>query len=116
MYEAFDDTITKLSMQCMSADLDSDDSEDDLALGLVFDCSTASSTASMEPLECLDALQWTNANLAKKLVDAAAGVASPEPRSSTSGMCSLTFLSSEREHQGMQLYSARSIGLQGSQQ
>ena len=116
MYEAFDDTVTKLPMQCMSADSDSDDSEDDSVLGLVFDHSTASSTASMEPLERLDALQWTNADLAKKLVDTAAGVASLEPRSSTSGMCSSTFLSSEREHQGMQLHSAHSIGSQGSQQ
>src|SRR5258707_1347734 len=70
MYEVFDDTVTKLPMQCMSADSDSDDSEDDSALGLVFDRSTASSTASMEPLERLDALQRTNADLAKKLVDA----------------------------------------------
>ena len=70
MYEAFDDTVTKLPMQCMSADSDSDDSEDDSVLGLVFDHSTTSSTASMEPLERLDALQWTNADLAKKLVDA----------------------------------------------
>jgi len=43
-------------------------------------------------------------------------MASPEPRSSTSGMCSSTSLSSEREHQGTQLHSARSFGSQGSQQ
>ena len=70
IYEAFDDTVTKLPMQRMSADSDSDESEDDSALGLVFDRSTASSTASMEPLERLDALQRINADLAKKLVDA----------------------------------------------
>jgi chromosome segregation ATPase len=70
MYEAFDDTITKVPMQRMSADSDSDDSEDDSALGFVFDRSTASSSASMEPLERLDVLQRVNADLAKKLVDA----------------------------------------------
>jgi chromosome segregation ATPase len=69
MYEAFDDTVTKLPMQRMSADSDSDDSEDDSALDLVFDRSTTSSSASMEPLERLDALQRVNADLAKKLVD-----------------------------------------------
>ena len=70
MYEAFDDTVTKIPMQRMSADSDSDSSEDDSALGLVFDRSTTSSSASMEPLERLDALQRVNADLAKKLVDA----------------------------------------------
>ena len=69
MYEAFDETVTKLPMQRMSTDSDSDDSEDDSALGLVFDRSTASSTASMEPLERLDALQRVNADLGKKLVE-----------------------------------------------
>jgi len=70
MYEAFDDTVTPHPMQRMSVDSDSDDSEDDSALGFVFDRSTASSSASMEPLERLDALQRVNADLAKKLVDA----------------------------------------------
>jgi chromosome segregation ATPase len=70
MYEAFDDTVTKMPMQRMSADSDSDDSGDDSALGLVFDRSTTGSTASMEPLERLDALQRVNADLAKKLIEA----------------------------------------------
>jgi len=42
----------------------------DSALGLVFDRSTVSSTASMEPLERLEALQRVNSDLAKKLVGA----------------------------------------------
>lgn len=70
MYDAFEETVTKLPMPRMSADSDSDDSEDDSALGLVFDRSTASSTTSMEPLERLEALQRVNADLAKKLVEA----------------------------------------------
>jgi chromosome segregation ATPase len=70
MYEAFDDTVTKIPMQRMSADSDSDDSGDDSELGLVFDRSTTGSTASMEPLERLDALQRVNADLAKKLIEA----------------------------------------------
>jgi chromosome segregation ATPase len=70
MYEEFEETVTKLPMSHMSTDSDSDESEDDSALGLVFDRSTASSTASMEPLERLEALQRVNSDLAKKLVDA----------------------------------------------
>jgi chromosome segregation ATPase len=70
MYEAFEETVHKLPMPHMSTDSDSDESEDDSALGLVFDRSTASSTASMEPLERLEALQRVNSDLAKKLVEA----------------------------------------------
>jgi chromosome segregation ATPase len=70
MYEAFEETVTQLPVSRMSTDSDSDESEDDSALGLVFDRSTASSTASMEPLERLEALQRVNSDLAKKLVDA----------------------------------------------
>ncbi|KAH9957150.1 hypothetical protein BC827DRAFT_1227861 [Russula dissimulans] len=71
MYESFEETVTKLPMPRMptDSDSDSDESEDDSALGLVFDRSTASSTASMEPLERLEALQRVNADLAKKLVE-----------------------------------------------
>lgn len=51
------------------------DSEDDAdaagsALGLVLDRSAASSAASLEPLDRLDALQRANAELGKKLMDA----------------------------------------------
>jgi chromosome segregation ATPase len=70
MYDAFEETVTKLPMPHMPTDSDSDESEDDSALGLVFDRSTVSSTASMEPLERLEALQRVNSDLAKKLVEA----------------------------------------------
>lgn len=72
MYEAFEQTITSLPMPRMSSsDSDSDDSDDvDSALGLVLDRSTTSSTASMEPMERLEALQRVNADLGKKLVEA----------------------------------------------
>jgi len=70
MYDAFEKTVTSLPMPRMSSDSDSDDSDDDSSLGLVLDRSTASSTASMEPLERLEALQRVNADLGKKLVEA----------------------------------------------
>ncbi|KAH9029305.1 hypothetical protein EDB83DRAFT_2507972 [Lactarius deliciosus] len=69
MYDAFEETVTSLPMPRMS-DSDSDSSDDDSSLGLVLDRSTASSTASMEPLERLEALQRVNADLGKKLVEA----------------------------------------------
>ncbi|KAH8983970.1 hypothetical protein EDB86DRAFT_2811081 [Lactarius hatsudake] len=69
MYDAFEETVTSLPMPRMS-DSDSDESDDDSSLGLVLDRSTASSTASMEPLERLEALQRVNADLGKKLVEA----------------------------------------------
>lgn len=71
MYEAFEKTVTSLPMPRMSSDSDSDGSDDDdTSLGLVLDRSAASSTASMEPLERLEALQRVNADLGKKLVEA----------------------------------------------
>ncbi|KAH9053804.1 hypothetical protein EDB87DRAFT_1649553 [Lactarius vividus] len=70
MYDAFEKTVTSLPMPRMSSDSDSDESDDDSSLGLVLDRSTASSTASMEPLERLEALQRVNADLGKKLVEA----------------------------------------------
>jgi DNA repair exonuclease SbcCD ATPase subunit len=72
MYEAFEQTVTSLPMPRMSSsDSDSDDSDDvDSALGLVLDRSATSSTASMEPMERLEALQRVNADLGKKLVEA----------------------------------------------
>ncbi|KAI9454394.1 hypothetical protein BJY52DRAFT_1427326 [Lactarius psammicola] len=69
MYDAFEKTVSSLPMPRMS-DSDSDDSDDDSSLGLVLDRSTTSSTASMEPLERLEALQRINADLGKKLVEA----------------------------------------------
>lgn len=45
------------------------DPEDDHTMGLVFDRSVASSLASMEPQERLEALQRANAELARKLMD-----------------------------------------------
>ncbi len=70
MYDAFEKTVTSLPMPRMGSDSDSDDSGDDSAFGLVLDRSAASSTASMEPMERLEALQRVNADLAKKLVEA----------------------------------------------
>ena len=53
------------------SDSDSDsDPDDDPTLGSVFDRSVASSMASMEPQDRLDALQRANAELARKLMDA----------------------------------------------
>lgn len=56
-------------MPSSALDSDSDD-EQDSSLGLVLDRNIASSTASMEPLERLDALQRTNAELGRKLMEA----------------------------------------------
>ncbi|KAI0298052.1 hypothetical protein B0F90DRAFT_1810993 [Multifurca ochricompacta] len=70
MYEAFEETVTRLPMPRLSSDSDSEDSEDDSGLGRVFDRSTASSTASMEASERLEALQRVNVDLGKKLAEA----------------------------------------------
>ncbi|KAH7929218.1 hypothetical protein BV22DRAFT_1125979 [Leucogyrophana mollusca] len=65
------DSISSLSMPRSASASDSDrEDEDESALGLVLDRSAASSTASLAPLDCLDALQKANADLARKLVDA----------------------------------------------
>ncbi|KAH7921586.1 hypothetical protein BV22DRAFT_1122039 [Leucogyrophana mollusca] len=65
------DSISSLPMPRSASDSDSDrEDEDESALGLVLDRSAASSTASLAPLDRLDALQKANADLARKLVDA----------------------------------------------
>ncbi|KAI9511906.1 hypothetical protein F5148DRAFT_181687 [Russula earlei] len=69
MCEAFEETVTQSPMPRISTDSDSDESEDSV-LGLVFDRSTTSSAASMEPLERVEALQRVNSDLAKKVVEA----------------------------------------------
>ncbi|KAF9444455.1 hypothetical protein P691DRAFT_341899 [Macrolepiota fuliginosa MF-IS2] len=66
---SFGSAINSLPMPSSALDSDSDD-EQDSSLGLVLDRNTASSTASMEPLERLDALQRTNAELGRKLMEA----------------------------------------------
>jgi hypothetical protein len=65
-------TITSLPVPHMSSSSsDSHDSDSvDSSLGLVLDRSATSSTASMEPMELLEALQRVNADLGKKLVEA----------------------------------------------
>ncbi|KAF5374495.1 hypothetical protein D9615_009115 [Tricholomella constricta] len=61
-------SVSSLPMPRSSEDSDSDN--EDSALGLVMDRSTASSTISMEPMDRLDVLQRANADLGKKLMDA----------------------------------------------
>lgn len=64
-------SMSSLPMPNNGDDSDSDsDMEDEDSLGLVLDRSAASSTASMEPLERLDALQRANTELGKKLMEA----------------------------------------------
>lgn len=67
--DSFGNAISSLPMPTSGLDSDSDE-EQDSSLGLVLDRNTASSTASMEPLERLDALQRTNAELGRKLMEA----------------------------------------------
>ncbi|KAG6901448.1 hypothetical protein C0995_011782 [Termitomyces sp. Mi166 len=67
--DAFLKSISSLPMpRADDSDLDPDD--EDSSLGLVMDRITLSSTASMEPLERLDALQRVNTELSRKLNDA----------------------------------------------
>ncbi|KAI0260455.1 hypothetical protein BC834DRAFT_546297 [Gloeopeniophorella convolvens] len=70
VYDAFEESIDKLPMPRMSPDSDSDESDHEPSLGRVFDRSAASSTASLEPFERLEALQRLNQDLGKKLMDA----------------------------------------------
>ncbi|KAI0067221.1 hypothetical protein BV25DRAFT_1987669 [Artomyces pyxidatus] len=67
MYDSFDDAVSSLPMPHTS---DSDSDGEDSALGLVYDRSAASSTASLEPSERLEALQRANTELGKKLIEA----------------------------------------------
>jgi len=61
-------SISSLPMPLSGSD--SDEDEEDSALGLVLDRSTTSSTVSLEQVDRLDALQRSNAELRRKLVDA----------------------------------------------
>ncbi|KAJ3564128.1 hypothetical protein NP233_g8499 [Leucocoprinus birnbaumii] len=66
--ESFNAGISSLPMPSSSlSDSDSDDEQDS---SLVLDRNIASSTASMEPLERLEALQRQNADLGRKLMEA----------------------------------------------
>ncbi len=67
--DSFREGISSLPMPSSAIDSDSDD-EQDSSLGLVLDRNVASSNASMEPMERLDALQRTNEDLRRKLVEA----------------------------------------------
>ncbi|KAG5637957.1 hypothetical protein H0H81_002485 [Sphagnurus paluster] len=62
-------SVSSLPMPRSSEDSDSDN-EDESALGLVMDRSTASSTISMEPQDRLDILQKANTELGRKLMEA----------------------------------------------
>ncbi|KAF9223815.1 hypothetical protein BS17DRAFT_753885 [Gyrodon lividus] len=69
--DAFIDSISSLPMPRRSAsDSGSDsDSDDESSLGLVLDRSATSSTLSLEPLDKVDALQKSNAELSRKLIE-----------------------------------------------
>ncbi|KAA1476250.1 hypothetical protein DENSPDRAFT_827117 [Dentipellis sp. KUC8613] len=69
MYDSFEGELNSLPMPSLSPHSSDDSDEDESALGLVMDRSAASSTASMEPLERLEALQRANTDLGKKLVE-----------------------------------------------
>jgi hypothetical protein len=64
--DGFLHSISSLPMPRTGTDSDDEDS----ALGLVMDRSTASSTASMRQADQMDAIQRTNAELRRKLMDA----------------------------------------------
>jgi hypothetical protein len=66
--DTFMKSISSLPMPHVSSD--SDEDEEDSALGLVMDRSAASSTVSMEPMDRLDALQRSNADKTRKLMEA----------------------------------------------
>ncbi|KIJ13485.1 hypothetical protein PAXINDRAFT_117256, partial [Paxillus involutus ATCC 200175] len=70
--DAFIDSISSLPMPRRSAsDSGSDsDSDDESSLGLVLDRSAASSTVSLEPLDRVEALLKSNADLTRKLMEA----------------------------------------------
>ncbi|KAF8072232.1 hypothetical protein FPV67DRAFT_1560862 [Lyophyllum atratum] len=66
--DAFMKSISSLPMPRSGEDSDSDG--EDSSLGLVMDRSTASSTISMEPMDRLEVMQKTNAELARKFMEA----------------------------------------------
>jgi hypothetical protein len=71
--DSFSNTISSLPMpvrHSCDSDTDSDDAGEDRTMGLVFDRSATSSTVSLEPQDRLDALQRSNAELGKKLMEA----------------------------------------------
>jgi hypothetical protein len=71
--DSFSKSISSLPMpvrHSCDSDTDSDDAGDDSTLGLVLDRSTTSSTVSLAPQDRLDALQRTNAEMGKKLMEA----------------------------------------------
>ncbi|KXN81216.1 hypothetical protein AN958_05731 [Leucoagaricus sp. SymC.cos] len=68
--ESFNAGISSLPMPSSSLSDSDSDEEQDSSLGLVLDRNIASSTASMEPLERLEALQRQNADLGRKLMEA----------------------------------------------
>lgn len=60
--------LTSADLSDMSGS--SSDEEEDSALGLVMDKTVNASTASLEPIERMDALQRANTELARKLLEA----------------------------------------------
>ena len=68
--QSFHEQISSLPMPFKGEDPDSDSEVEDALLGLVMDRSAASSTASLDMEQRLDALQRLNTDLGRKLLEA----------------------------------------------